>query len=141
MESLKEIVEALASLPEIAIYIALMLLIYKVAIVGSVYAVIRYVVDRIATTVEVWKTATVNHTYTLSLKDKNNLTRLLIDGTEDQFLEFVMQLRGASPITRYNGLRMPTSDYVHDCDLSYALTALREKQERDEAAKAAKVQP
>jgi hypothetical protein len=52
MDELKQLVEMVASLPEMALWVCGMFLAYKLSILASVYATIRFVVDRVGLVIE-----------------------------------------------------------------------------------------
>jgi hypothetical protein len=47
MEELKVLIEAIAGLPDLAIWVIAMYFFFKIAVVGSVYGVIRFVTQKI----------------------------------------------------------------------------------------------
>jgi len=61
MEELQLIIQMVTGLPTLTIWVLLGYLVYKLAIVGSTYGVIRYALD----TLIKWKTAPLTYTYVL----------------------------------------------------------------------------
>ena len=99
MEELKILVESIAGLPDLAIWVVGMYFMFKLAVVGSIYATIRFVMQKIHDTIIAKK----RHVLTL---DSDVIT---YDGTANKLKNFIQEVSGSNA-------------YLHD----YQLVKLRE---------------
>lgn len=67
MEELKLLVQMVADLPSMALWVIAFFFIYKVAVVGSIYGVIRFFIEK-------------THSWLTTPKDKTVNLRLMLDG-------------------------------------------------------------
>lgn len=100
MEELKDLIHAIAGLPTLTIWILTGYLIYKLAVVGSMYGVIRYGIQKFVE----WRTSPV----TLQFKVG---TKIIDEATAEQ-----LQVQ-ISRIASYSG-------YIHSSDVTKMRNAL-----------------
>lgn len=117
MEELRMIVEMVSKLPQLALWVLIGLFAYKIAVVGSIYGVIRFAIDK---------------THSWLTKPKHELKhvelRATIDGmcirTEPDRL--IAQLRRIAG----KGVGIPT-EYIHAQSVDWLRDAIDEKIERE----------
>lgn len=119
MEELKILVDMVAKLPGTALWVIAMFWAYKVVVIGSVYGVIRFVVEKAHS----WLT-TPKH----ELQDVK--IRLLLDG------EVITGAKDAL-LAQISRIKRATGSYVHQSDVDWLRDAISEKIERDDQVKAA----
>jgi hypothetical protein len=122
MEEIKQLVEAVANLPNIALWLAFFLLVYKVTVVGSIYGVIRFCTQKIHDVFVAKKTREVEY----------KEIRPMIDGmcirTEtDKLIAQLYRIRG-------KGVNIPT-EYIHQQSVDWLREAIDDKIEKDNLAK------
>ena len=126
MEALKELVDVVKSLPDVAVWLFVLFFCYKVAIVGSVYGVIRFVVGRICEAYEA----------RMQRPPPDAVIRLHIDGiikavdileiNQVELIDFLIRMKNVDVTDSYN-----TSKYLKRRDIEYVTKAVAEKQQRD----------
>jgi succinate dehydrogenase hydrophobic anchor subunit len=123
MEVMDAVLTLIKSAPHLAIWVLLILYGFKLFVVGSIYATIRYVIDRIATSIERWRQTPTTTTTSLVLSRHGAIGDqvVLMETSTQQLVDFLKSLRR-------NGL-----NYVHPSDLDRVTTALREYNERNAA--------
>lgn len=105
MEELKIIVDMIASLPQMALWVLIGFWAYKVIIVGSIYGVIRFVADKI---------------YLIFTKPKEvSLGGIALNENVASFL--IGQIS-----------RISSTNYIHHSDVVWLADAITEKAQRDE---------
>jgi hypothetical protein len=117
MEELKLLIEAVAGLPTITLWVLVGYLIYKLAVIGSVYGVIRFGIEKFVQ----WKT-----TPKQILEDKTHVVKNLsitTDGTFDNLISQLSRLRG-------KGLSI-SSQYIHGASVDWLREAITEKELRE----------
>jgi hypothetical protein len=118
MEELKVLVGMVAELPAMAIWVLLGYLTYKLAILGSIYGLIRFVVTKL-------------HDYLIKrgageLDLRMRLDGEIISGSLDIFLAQVRRCKRA------------TGSYIHGTDVDWLRSAIDDKIEKDANDKLAK---
>jgi len=129
MEELKLLIEAVAGLPTLTLWVLVGFLIYKLAVIGSVYGTIRYGIEKFVQ----WKT-TPKH----MLEDKTDMVKNIAithDGTFDALVEQLRRLIGKG----FDNNRIGTR-YIHGQSVDWLREAITEKELRDAETKA-KAQP
>lgn len=119
MNELKLLIEMVANLPSLAVWVLVGYLCYQISIIGSIYGLARLAIDRLYR----WKTMP---------KERNVEVRLLIDGmcitgTQDKLMRQLdrLRMRSKTPMT-----------YVFDSDMDWLEKAIDDKIEKDKAARA-----
>lgn len=118
MEELKLIMEMVRGLPQMAIWVLAGILLYKVAIIGSIFGVAKLLIERI-------------HSWAMEPKDKLirksatvEVDAITITGEKANFLRQLERISGVS-------CRI-TTRYIHDSDIEWLTAAITEKMQRDE---------
>jgi len=117
VDTLKEITDLIKDLPELAVWILVGLLFYKVVIIGSYFGIIRLAILKL-------------HDYLKSEKkqvyktvlDKHFITH---DQTPDLFMDLIRLLKKRH--NRGMGVRAGLSDYVHSRDVEWAIRILEKE--------------
>jgi hypothetical protein len=127
MEELKLLVGMVADLPSMALWVIAFFFAYKVTIIGSVYGVIRFVVERwyqyaISENAKV-KTEIVRQE--IHLEDLLNGLTILGDDVKSQLIVQLKRICG-----KRVGIK---TDYMHECSVHWLRDAINEKEERDKA--------
>lgn len=120
MEEIKALVEMIAKLPQLAIWVLVAFWAYKVVVIGSIYGVIRFVVDKV-------------HNWAMMPKQFNvrpMLDRMTISGEAEEFVRQVKRVAG-----KRTGIN---STFVHGCSVEWLREAIDEKEERDKQEAIAK---
>ena len=119
MEELKMLVEMVAKLPALAIWVLVMFWAYKVVVVGSVYGLIRFVVSKAHDYLVQQKTKSLDVVYKLG--------PLLITAEMENFMEQLKRVRG-------KGLTIQ-SDFIHHQSVNWLRDAIDDKIAKDAANK------
>jgi hypothetical protein len=115
MDEIKQIIEMVAKLPQLAIWVLVAFWAYKVIVIGSIYGVIRFVVEKV-------------HSWATTPKEFNVravLDKWCIAGEADDFIAQVKRIRG-------KGTNIG-SNYVHGCSVQWLREAIDEKEARERA--------
>lgn len=118
MDELKEIINMIASLPHMALWVIAGFWAYKVIVIGSIYGVIRFAIDRAHS----WAT-TDRHEYR---QIRPLIDKLTISGCADDL---------AYQIGRLKGVASRSSAYIHPSDVDWLRKAIDEKMQREEKEK------
>lgn len=121
MEELKLLVEMVASLPQMALWVILAFFVYKLSILASIYGVIRFVVAKLHDWAIIKKTEPQ-----VLYKWGKDLDAITIRDCEDALL---MQLRR---------IRRATGNYIHPSDVEWLRSAIDEKIRKEEMAQVPK---
>lgn len=123
MEELKTLIAMVKELPDLALWVIALFWAYKVVVIGSIYGVIRFVVEKTHS----WLT-TPKHT--LEVKEiRPMLDGMVITGQLEPLIAQLRRLAGKG--TSIN------TPYIHDRSVDWLREAIDEKIER-EAAKGGK---
>ena len=119
MEELKLLIGMVANLPQMALWVLCGFLAYKLAVIGSIYGVIRFTVEKL-------------HDYLVKRRTEYKEVRTLVDGMcIDAAVEPLMaqlhRLKG-----RKTGI---ASSYIHRSSVDWLREAIDEKEARDCAPK------
>lgn len=126
MEELKVLIGLLKDLPGAALWVVAAVFLYKTLIIGSIYGVIRFVVERI---------------YLWAIKPKHEriivemagaIKGMVITHSHDEFI---------SQLNRLRGKRTGGSEYVHDRSVEWLREAIDAKEAEDRRNAAQKAQP
>ena len=109
MNELKLLIEMVANLPTLAVWVLVGYLLYQISIIGSVYGLARFAIDRLYK----WKTTPT---------ERNVEVRLLIDGmcisgTQDRLMQQLERVRVAG----FDG------GYIHDTHVTWLASAIDDK--------------
>jgi len=122
MDELKLLIEAVAGLPTITLWVLVGYLVYKLAVIGSVYGVIRYGIEKFVE----WRTTpnreVVEKTY--KVKDLSITT----DGTFEALMAQLGRVVGKGGYSN--------TPYIHRCAVDWLREAITEKELRDSEKKA-----
>lgn len=118
MEELKLLIGMVADLPALAIWVLVAFYAYKVMIIGSIYGVIRFAIDRVHS----WLTT-----------PKTKLVEVELRGTIDGM---AITSRGShlaliAQIERLRGKASGGSAYIHESDVRWLRDAIDEKLARE----------
>ena len=117
MEELKLLVEMVANLPSMAMWVIAFFFVYKVVVIGSIYGLIRFAIDKMHS----WLTG-------VGVKQmRPMIDRICITGNEDDFATQLKRLRG-------KGSNIG-SEYVHKCSVEWLRDAIDEKEQRESQAR------
>ena len=119
MNELKLLIEMVANLPSLAVWVLVGYLCYQISIIGSIYGLARLAIDRLYK----WKTIP---------RERNIDVRLLIDGlcitgTQDKLIRQLdrVRMRSVAPMS-----------YVFGSDIDWLEKAIDDKIEKDKATRA-----
>lgn len=121
MDELRLLIELVASLPAMAIWVLAGFYAYKVAVIGSIYGVIRYVSGRLFDWLEKKKAREVEYKEIRPMLDG-----VCIRAETDRLITQLHRLRG-------RGLSVP-SDYIHAQSIDWLRDAIDRKIESERAA-------
>lgn len=118
LEELKTLIEVFRELPDLALWAAIGFLIYKLAIIGSIFATIKFVVQKLHDVIIHKKS------YTKEFKLRDEVHGIIIshDGT---LLELVAQLR------RLRGKKVNGGEYIHTRSVEWLREAIDAKELED----------
>lgn len=125
MEELKLLIEAIAGLPTLATWVIMGYMMYKLAIVGSIYATIRFMCVKFVE----WRNAP--KVFTFSIEDATSGLKLL-SNTRTDLINVLRLMQGRDRGYRSN------YEYVHDSDMDWLRSAVTEKLDREEEARKAR---
>ena len=111
MEELKLLVESIAGLPDLAIWVVAMYFGFKLAVVGSIYGVVRFVTQRL-------------HDILVSRKTTIKEIKMNLGGwciTSDSTPESMKRLLN----------KIKSTSYIHESDVKWALNALEYYEEAE----------
>lgn len=118
MEELgKALINALKDAPHLALSALVIFYGFKVAVVGSIYGVIRFCVDRVCKVLETRKTEYKE------IRPIINGMCITSDGTSDELIAQLQRLRGLR-----TGI---SSNYIHKCGVQWLQEAIDEKLEKE----------
>lgn len=107
MDEIKQIIEMIAKLPQLAVWVLVAFWAYKVVVIGSIYGVIRLAIVKAHS----WLTTPK---YEL-IKVRPMLDRITIGGTADDLIEQIKRCRRV------------TGAYIHDSDIAWLKSAIDAK--------------
>ena len=117
MEELKLLVEMVGNLPSMALWVIAAFWAYKVIVIGSLYGLIRFAIEKAHNWLTVRKTLTVD--VRLMLDDE------CISGTKDNLMRQLKRIKRT------------TGHFVHGSDVAWLEAAIDEKIAKEQAAKGA----
>lgn len=120
MEELKELVTLVGHLPALTVWVLLGYLLYKLAVVGSIYGVIKLGITRLFDWLQQRKAREVEYKEVRPMLDG-----MCIRGETDRLTAQLHRLRG-------KGLTIE-SNYIHDRSIDWLRQAIDEKEERERA--------
>lgn len=109
MEELKLLVEMVADLPQMALWVLAGFWAYKVIVIGSIYGLIRFIVEKA-------------HSWLTSPKDKN--VRLMLDGE-------CISGSASDLVTQLHRIKRATGVYIHGSDVRWLADAITDKLEKE----------
>ena len=122
MDELRLLVEMVANLPSMALWVIAFFFAYKVIFVGSVYGVIRFVAGRLFDWLNQKKTREVEYKEIRPMLDG-----LCVKAQTDRLMAQLHRLRG-------RGMSIK-SEYIHDCSIDWLREAIDDRIARDEQQK------
>lgn len=109
MEELKEILHIIAGLPSLTVWVLVGFLVYKLAVIGSIYGTIRFGIQQFV----VWRTSTMSRPFKMG-------SRLIDQGVGEALQSQIVRL-------------CSTTGYIHHSDvvrLQRAIDAMLEKEKK-----------
>lgn len=116
MEEIKQLVEMIAKLPQLAIWVLIAFWAYKVIVIGSIYGVIRFVAEK----AYAWAVTPKHETHIVDVRGK--LDRITVH-TPDFLIGQISRIIGKR-------VSIPTT-YIHDESVKWLRDAIDEKEARD----------
>lgn len=118
MQDLKELVGMIANLPSLAVWVLAGFLVYKLAVIGSVYGVIRYIAGELFSWLKQRKVETK--------EIRAMLDGMVISSQLEPFIAQLHRLRG-------KGVAI-NSPYLHDRSVQWLKEAIDAKERSEQAA-------
>lgn len=134
MELIREVLEVVKDLPDLAIWVLIGILFYKVVIVGSIFGIIKMAIEKSYNVFELKRDDTIEHdkavlksAYLQQLEEQEKKYRheytldhefICHDGTYEDFKSFLRLVKGESM-------------YIHKNDVDFLRQAYKEKQKRE----------
>jgi hypothetical protein len=115
MDELKMLVEVVAGLPTLTVWVLVGYLVYKLAIVGSWFAIVRFCVDKLHNWMITPKTELIQR--------KDVLNHLVIENCFEDLMVQLHRIRNKG--VSYN------SNYIHTGDVAWLRDAIDEKEAKD----------
>jgi hypothetical protein len=125
LDELKEVIGMLDKLPALALWVIAGFWAYKVIVVGSIYGVVRFAIDKIHNVLVTRKAREVEYKEIRPMLDG-----MCIRAETDRLIAQLHRLRG-------KGLGFD-SEYIHDRSVNWLREAIDAKMEQDTAAEARK---
>jgi hypothetical protein len=123
MEELKLLVEMVASLPSMALWVVAFFFAYKVCIVGSIYGVIRFCVARLHDWAVQKKAAPAPIEQEINLRDKLHGITITSDSTLTELLAQIRRVTGKAINI--------DSKYIHGASVDWLRDAIDAKERAD----------
>ena len=123
MEELKLLITMVADLPSLAIWVLVAFYAYKVAIIGSIYGVIRFAIDRLHS----WLTTPKHTLNTVDITAVINGLTITQDGSHAGLIAQLERLRG-------KGVGID-SNYIHQASVKWLREAIDAKEKAELDAK------
>lgn len=120
MEELKLLIDMVAHLPQMALWVLVGYLIYKLAVLGSIYGTIKFCAEKLHGWAVAKKTETV--TREINLRDSLHGISITSDGTLD---ELIRQVR------RVCGKKAYKSQFIHTASVDWLREAIDAKEKLD----------
>lgn len=118
MDEIETLVKLIAGLPQLAVWALVGFYAYKVAVIGSLYGVIRFAIDKTHS----WLTTPKHELKTVELRPM--IDSMCITGTADSLIAQLNRLRGRRTGT-------VKSTYIHDCSITWLREAIDAKIESE----------
>lgn len=118
LDELKLLIEAIAGLPSLMIWVLVGFLAYKLAVVGSIYGVIRFVADHLFDYLKTKKTREVEYKEIRPMLDG-----ICIKAETERLIAQLHRIRG-------KGLNIQ-SDYIHSSSVDWLRDAIDKKIEAE----------
>jgi hypothetical protein len=125
MNELKLMVDMVAGLPNVALWVIACVFAYKVAVVGSIYGVVRFTVDRLYKWLVTEKTRPAREVEYKEIRPM--LDGLCIKATLESLISQLYRIRNRA----YQG----QSEYIHQGDIDWLRKAIDAQIEKDAAEK------
>ena len=121
MDILIQILEVLKGLSGPVLWVGLIIIVclftFKIVVVGSIYGVIKYAIEK-------------THSAITQPKHKRKIIAV-----EEQLDGITLTAGSGRLLAVVSTIRRPTLDYIHEMDIAWLESAIEEKKLRDEAAK------
>ena len=121
MEELQAIIEMISKLPQTALWVLVGFWTYKVVVIGSIYGVIRFAIEKAHS----WATTPKESL----IKVRPMLERITITGNLDQLIGQISRICGKGTSIG--------STYIHDRSIQWLKEAIDEKEARERAKETA----
>lgn len=118
MDELKELIGLVADLPHAALWVIAAIFGYKVIVVGSIYGVVRFVVEKTHDWLVAKKAREVEYKEIRPMLDG-----MCIGGQTDRLIAQITRLRGVGVSIK--------SNYIHGDSVDWLREAIDQKMERD----------
>jgi hypothetical protein len=115
MDELKMLVEVVAGLPTLTVWVLVGYLVYKLAIVGSWFAIVRFCVDKLHNWMITPKTELIQR--------KDVLNHLVIENCFEDLMVQLHRIRNKGVSSK--------SNYIHTGDVAWLRDAIDEKEAKD----------
>lgn len=125
MEELKLLVDMVAHLPQMALWVLLGFLVYKLAVVGSIYGVVKFVAQHLFDWLCEKKARPIE-----TKEVRYMLDGLCITGQLDMLISQLTRIGGKGTNIQ--------STYIHNCSINWLREAINDKEEKDRRAEEAK---
>ena len=122
MEELKLLVQMVASLPTLAVWVIVAFYIYKVSIIGSIYGVIRYGVGKLHDWAITRKTLP-SIEQEIRLNDRLHGIVITSDETMNLLMLQLQRIKGKNT----GGL----NSFIHTCSVDWLREAINDKEQKD----------
>lgn len=120
LDELKVLLEMFAQLPDLALWGAIGFLIYKLAIIGSIFGVLKFTVEKLHD----WAVKRKLETKEFRMVD---LVHGIVIDKEDNLKELIAQIKRI----RGKGLTYTTSEYIHTSSIEWLRFAIDAQEERE----------
>lgn len=120
MEELKTLISAVAGLPTLTLWVLLGYLVYKLAVIGSIYGVVRFAIEKLHSVLITRKTKTEN----VDLYGTIHGMCITKDGSHVALLSQLERIRG-------KGTGLGSGGYIHACSAQWLREAIDAKEIED----------
>lgn len=126
MEELKLLVQMVASLPTLAVWVIVAFYVYKISIIGSIYGCIRFGMNKLHDWAITRKTV-APITQEINFEDKLHGICISSDSTINMLMQQIQRLKGIGGFSR--------AMFIHLDDVNWLRDAINEKLEKEKEAK------
>lgn len=127
MDELKLLIEMVANLPTLAVWVLVGYLFYKIAMIGSIYGLIRFGIEKLHDWLANRESRRIENVNIRGHLDGMCITS---DGTHNGLIAQIARVKGKA--TNIN------SQYIHECSVDWLRDAITDKEAKDAKEKAEK---